>query len=179
MKTVFKCNWNSLFIFIGIAAILLPIGWIVLNIIFLQQLAEQNGSFKILQASLSGITDDRRLQLLLIAFCFGAFFEGAAGFGTLLAVGHLMLCTFVATGSADHRANPAHILGERTAPRHETSCKAAYGGAIHVECNALDHSLHILFVQASGGAMTASVGTFIACVDTVLMDFMSHGALRW
>ncbi len=65
---------------------LLPIGWIVLNIIFLQQLAEQNGSFKILQASLSSITDDRRLQLLLIAFCFGACFEGAAGFGTPVAV---------------------------------------------------------------------------------------------
>jgi lactate permease len=65
---------------------LLPIGWIVLNIIFLQQLAEQNGSFKVLQDSLSGITDDRRLQLLLIAFCFGAFFEGAAGFGTPVAV---------------------------------------------------------------------------------------------
>jgi lactate permease len=65
---------------------LLPIGWIVLNIIFLQQLAEQNGSFKILQDSLSAITEDRRLQLLLIAFCFGAFFEGAAGFGTPVAV---------------------------------------------------------------------------------------------
>ncbi len=65
---------------------LLPIGWIVLNIIFLQQLTEQNGTFKILQDSLSGITDDRRLQLLLIAFCFGAFFEGAAGFGTPVAV---------------------------------------------------------------------------------------------
>jgi lactate permease len=65
---------------------LLPIGWIVLNIIFLQQLAEKNGSFKILQDSLSGITTDRRLQLLLIAFCFGAFFEGAAGFGTPVAV---------------------------------------------------------------------------------------------
>ena len=65
---------------------LLPIGWIVLNIIFLQQMAEQNGSFKVLQDSLSGITDDRRLQLLLIAFCFGAFFEGAAGFGTPVAV---------------------------------------------------------------------------------------------
>ena len=65
---------------------LLPIGWTVLNIIFLQQLAEQNGSFKILQDSLSSITADRRLQLLLIAFCFGAFFEGAAGFGTPVAV---------------------------------------------------------------------------------------------
>ena len=65
---------------------LLPIGWIVLNIIFLQQLAEEHGSFKILQDSLSGVTEDRRLQLLLIAFCFGAFFEGAAGFGTPVAL---------------------------------------------------------------------------------------------
>ena len=65
---------------------LLPIGWIVLNIIFLHQLTEQNGSFKVLQDSLSNITEDRRIQLLLIAFCFGAFFEGAAGFGTPVAV---------------------------------------------------------------------------------------------
>jgi lactate permease len=65
---------------------LLPIGWIVLNIIFLHQLTEQNGSFKVLQDSIAGITEDRRLQLLLIAFAFGAFFEGAAGFGTPVAV---------------------------------------------------------------------------------------------
>ena len=65
---------------------LLPIGWIVLTIIFLHQLTEQNGSFKVLQDSLSGITPDRRIQLLLIAFAFGAFFEGAAGFGTPVAV---------------------------------------------------------------------------------------------
>ena len=65
---------------------LLPIGWIVLNIIFLQQLSEQSGSFKVLQDSLSGITEDRRLRLLLIAFCFGAFFEGASGFGTPVAL---------------------------------------------------------------------------------------------
>ena len=65
---------------------LLPIGWIVLNIIFLQQLTEQNGSFKVLQDSIAGITEDRRLQLLLIAFAFGAFFEGASGFGTPVAV---------------------------------------------------------------------------------------------
>jgi lactate permease len=65
---------------------LMPIGWIVLNIIFLYQLTEQNGSFRILQDSIAGITEDRRLQLLLIAFAFGAFFEGAAGFGTPVAV---------------------------------------------------------------------------------------------
>lgn len=65
---------------------LLPIGWIVLNIIFLHQLTEKNGSFRVLQDSIAGITQDRRLQLLLIAFAFGAFFEGAAGFGTPVAV---------------------------------------------------------------------------------------------
>src|SRR6516162_2917831 len=71
---------------LGAAFGLLPIGWIILNIIFLYQLTERLGLFKILQDSISGITDDRRLQLLLIAFCFGAFFEGAAGFGTPAAV---------------------------------------------------------------------------------------------
>ncbi|WP_029354152.1 L-lactate permease [Bosea sp. 117] len=70
----------------GAAYGLMPIGWIVLNIIFLHQLTEANGSFTTLQRSISGITGDRRLQLLLIAFSFGAFFEGAAGFGTPVAV---------------------------------------------------------------------------------------------
>ena len=70
----------------GAANGLLPIGWIVLNFIFLHRLTTENGSFKVLQDSLARITDDRRLQLLLIAFCFGAFFEGAAGFGTPVAV---------------------------------------------------------------------------------------------
>src|SRR5579863_4241199 len=65
---------------------LFPIGWIVLNVIFMYQLTVESGQFNILQHSLTGITQDRRLQLLLIAFCFGAFFEGAAGFGTPVAV---------------------------------------------------------------------------------------------
>ena len=65
---------------------LLPIGGIVLNVIFMYQLTLDAGLFKVVQESLTGITQDRRLQLLLIAFCFGAFFEGAAGFGTPVAV---------------------------------------------------------------------------------------------
>lgn len=70
----------------GAAYGLFPIGWIILNVIFLYQLTVETGSFKVMQDSLMGITRDRRLQLLLIAFCFGAFFEGAAGFGTPVAV---------------------------------------------------------------------------------------------
>ena len=70
----------------GIATGLFPIGWIILNVIFLYRLTVENGSFAVLQRSIAGITPDRRLQLLLVAFCFGAFFEGAAGFGTPVAV---------------------------------------------------------------------------------------------
>jgi lactate permease len=65
---------------------LLPIGWIILNVIFLYTLTTEKGLFPVLQKSLAAVTGDRRLQLLLIAFCFGAFFEGAAGFGTPVAV---------------------------------------------------------------------------------------------
>ncbi|MBP1661426.1 MAG: lactate permease [Candidatus Aminicenantes bacterium] len=70
----------------GAAYGLFPIGWIILNVIFLYNLSEEKGHFKVLRESLTGITGDRRLQLLLIAFSFGAFFEAAAGFGTPVAV---------------------------------------------------------------------------------------------
>lgn len=75
----------------GAAYGLMPIGWIVLNIIFLYQLTEERGQFAVLRDSIAGITDDSRLQLLLVAFCFGAFFEGCAGFGTPVAVTGAML----------------------------------------------------------------------------------------
>jgi lactate permease len=71
---------------LGAAYGLFPIGWIILNVIFLYDLTVEKGYFKVMQDSLTGITRDRRLQLLLIAFSFGAFFEGAAGFGTPVAV---------------------------------------------------------------------------------------------
>ena len=71
---------------LGAAYGLLPIGWIVLNVMFLYQLADGRGSFVVLRRLVSAVTDDRRLQLLLIAFALGAFFEGAAGFGTPVAV---------------------------------------------------------------------------------------------
>src|SRR5690242_11383048 len=63
-----------------------PIGWIVLNVIFLYRLTVEKGVFETLQTTIGGVTNDRRLQLLLIAFSFGAFFEGASGFGTPVAV---------------------------------------------------------------------------------------------
>jgi lactate permease len=71
---------------LGIVAGFFPIGWIVLNVIFLYQLTVATGQFELLKRAVGGVTEDRRLQLLLIAFSFGAFFEGASGFGTPVAV---------------------------------------------------------------------------------------------
>lgn len=76
---------------LGAANGLLPIGWIILNVIFLYQLTERAGYFKVLRESITTITTDRRLQLVLVAFSFGAFFEGAGGFGTPVAVTGAML----------------------------------------------------------------------------------------
>src|SRR6201988_3254617 len=70
----------------GTAYGLFPIGWIILNVIFLYQLTKERGLFDTLRHSITGLTKDARLQLLLVAFSFGAFFEGASGFGTPVAV---------------------------------------------------------------------------------------------
>src|ERR1700755_2765096 len=71
---------------LGVVAGFFPIGWIVLNVIFLYQITVATGRFELLKRAVGGVTEDRRLQLLLIAFSFGAFFEGASGFGTPVAV---------------------------------------------------------------------------------------------
>ena len=71
---------------LGIVTGFFPIGWIVLNVIFMYQLTVSAGRFEALKRAVGGVTPDRRLQLLLIAFSFGAFFEGASGFGTPVAI---------------------------------------------------------------------------------------------
>jgi lactate permease len=70
----------------GAAYGLFPIGWIILNLIFLYDLTVKSGLFEVLRGSLSRMAPDPRVQVILIAFSFGAFFEGAAGFGTPVAV---------------------------------------------------------------------------------------------
>ncbi len=70
----------------GAAYGLFPIGWIILNLMFLYQLTVEKGYFMILRSSLATLAPDPRLQVILIAFSLGAFFEGAAGFGTPVAV---------------------------------------------------------------------------------------------
>src|SRR3954452_21661975 len=71
---------------LGVVAGFFPIGWVVLNVIFLYRVTVETGRFELLKRAVGGVTEDRRLQLLLIAFSFGAFFEGASGFGTPVAI---------------------------------------------------------------------------------------------
>jgi lactate permease len=75
----------------GAAYGLFPIGWIVLCAIFVYDLTVRTGQFEVVKQTIAGLADDRRVQVLLIAFSFGAFIEGAAGFGTPVAISAAML----------------------------------------------------------------------------------------
>jgi lactate permease len=76
----------------GAAFGFLPIGWLIINAIFIYQLSVETGQFAVLQKQIAGVSGDRRIQALLLAFSFGAFIEGAAGFGAPVAIsGALMI----------------------------------------------------------------------------------------
>lgn len=66
-----------------------PIGWIVLMAVWLYRITVRAGNFEIIRSSVSAISADQRIQVLLIAFCFGGFLEGAAGFGIPLSLIHI------------------------------------------------------------------------------------------
>ena len=70
----------------GVAFGVLKIAWIVLAAVYLYDISVETGQFEIMKESIAGVTADRRLQVLLVAFCFGAFIEGAAGFGAPVAI---------------------------------------------------------------------------------------------
>ncbi|HVZ64506.1 MAG TPA: L-lactate permease [Lacunisphaera sp.] len=91
---------------------LLPIGWIILNVIFLYDIAVRTGQFEIMKQSIAGLSADRRIQVLLIAFCFGAFIEGAAGFGAPVAISAAML---IGIGFRPLQAAALSLIGN-TAP---------------------------------------------------------------
>ncbi|MDP1892061.1 MAG: L-lactate permease, partial [Gemmatimonadaceae bacterium] len=76
---------------LGAAYGLFPIGWILVNVLFLYRLAVDHGAFDALREHIADVTADRRMQLVLVAFSLGAFFEGAAGFGTPVAITSALL----------------------------------------------------------------------------------------
>ena len=75
----------------GAAFGLLPIGWLVLNLMFLYHMTVEKGWFDALRRSFTRVAPDKRIQLIFVAFCFGSFFEGIAGFGAPVAVSSALL----------------------------------------------------------------------------------------
>ncbi|MBK9714968.1 MAG: L-lactate permease [Kouleothrix sp.] len=91
---------------------LFPIGWIVLCAIFVYDITVKTGKFEVVKQTIAGLASDRRIQVLLIAFAFGAFIEGAAGFGTPVAISAAML---IGLGFAPLPAAGLALIGN-TAP---------------------------------------------------------------
>ena len=85
---VFGMPWQTAMAAAGYGACfgMFPIGWIVLTAVFLYVLTVESGEFDTVKASVVALSPDQRIQALLIAYCFGAFIEGAAGFGTPVAI---------------------------------------------------------------------------------------------
>jgi lactate permease len=96
----------------GAAFGLLPIGWIILGAIFVYDITVKSGDFEVMKHTIAGIASDRRIQLLLVGFSFGAFIEGASGFGTPVAICGAML---IGLGFRPLQAAGLALLGN-TAP---------------------------------------------------------------
>src|SRR5262245_57565578 len=108
-STVFHMPWSlsSASLLYGASFGLLKIAWIVVAAVFLYDVAVHTGQFEIMKHSVAAITADRRLQALLVAFCFGAFIEGAAGFGAPVAIAGAFI---IGLGFRPFHAAVLHLL---------------------------------------------------------------------
>jgi lactate permease len=143
----------------GAAFGVFPIAWIVFASIMLYRLAVDAGKFEIIKDSVGGLTDDRRLQALFIAFSFGAFIEGAAGFGAPVAVSGAMLAGL---GFSPFYAAGICLLAN-TAP-------VAFGSiGIPVITLAAVTGLPVMPVSAMVGRLSAMISVIIPAYLMVVM----------
>jgi L-lactate transport len=147
-------------VFFGAAFGLFPIGWVVFSAILLYRVTLESGKFEVLKESIGHLTSDPRLQALLIAFAFGAFIEGAAGFGTPVAVAAAML-----TGLGFEPFYAAAIcLLANTAP-------VAFGSiAIPITTLAVTTGLPLDRLSAGVGRICAPVSLFVPAYLILVMS---------
>jgi lactate permease len=144
----------------GAAFGLFPIGWIVFAAILLYRVTLESGKFDLLKDSIGHLTDDARLQALLVAFAFGAFLEGAAGFGTPVAVAAAML---TGLGFAPFYAAAICLLAN-TAP-------VAFGSiGIPITTLAVSTGLPLDRLSAGVGRICAPVSLFVPAYLIVVMS---------
>lgn len=146
----------------GILYGLLPIGWIVLNVFFLFKMLTASGAIDKLKKELISITDDKRLLLLIVAFCFGAILEGAAGFGTPVAITASIL---IGLGFSPLNASFLSLLAN-TAP-------VAYGGL----------GTPIIALQGVTGLelglLSATVGKILAPIAAIIPVWLVWSYAGW
>jgi L-lactate transport len=143
----------------GAAFGLFPIGWVVFSAILLYRVTLASGRFEILKDSIGHLTDDGRLQLMLVAFAFGAFIEGCAGFGTPVAVAATML---IGLGFSPFLSAAVCLLAN-TAP-------VAFGSiAVPITTLAVTTGLPVDRLSAGVGRICAPVSLFIPAYMIAVM----------
>src|SRR5205807_4055137 len=143
----------------GAAFGLFPIGWVVFSAILLYRVMQESGKFNTLKDSIGHLTDDGRLQMMLVAFAFGAFVEGCAGFGTPIAVAATML---VGLGFKPFVAAAVCLIAN-TAP-------VAFGSiATPITTLALTTGLPLQRLSAGVGRICAPVSLFIPAYMIAVM----------
>jgi lactate permease len=146
----------------GAAFGLFPIGWIILNAIFIYTLSVETGQFAVLQKQVSGVSKDRRIQALLIAFSFGAFIEGAAGFGAPVAITGALL---IGLGFRPLEAAKLSLIGN-TAP----VAFGALGTPLLTLASVTGMDLHVL---------TSMVGRQLGLVSLIIPFWLVAAQAGW
>src|SRR5205807_1308234 len=150
----------------GVAFGILKIAWIVLAAVYLYDISVHTGQFEIMKESVAGITADRRLQLLLVAFCFGAFIEGAAGFGSPVAIAGAFM---IGLGFKPFHAAALNLIAN-TAP-------VAWG--------AIGTPVHMLAQVTAGGVptpeadMNAMIGRILPITAIIVPFWLVRAMVPW
>jgi lactate permease len=146
----------------GVCFGLLKIVWIVVAAVYLYDIAVDTGQFEIMKHSVAAITQDRRLQLLLVAFCFGAFIEGAAGFGAPVAIAGAFM---IGLGFEPFHAAALNLIAN-TAP-------VAWG--------AIGTPIHTLAVVAAlpESDLNAMVGRILPILSAIVPFWLVRAMVSW
>jgi lactate permease len=146
----------------GVATGLMNIVWIVVAAVYLYDISVSTGDFEIMKSSVAGITADRRLQLLLVAFCFGAFIEGCAGFGSPVAIAGAFM---IGLGFKPFHAAALNLIAN-TAP-------VAWG--------AIGTPVHMLttVTQLPEGDMNAMIGRILPYTAIIVPFWLVRAMVPW
>jgi lactate permease len=150
----------------GVSTGLLNIVWIVIAAVYLYDISVSTGDFEIMKSSVAGITADRRLQLLLVAFCFGAFIEGCAGFGSPVAIAGAFM---IGLGFKPFHAAALNLIAN-TAP-------VAWG--------AIGTPVHMLAQVTAGGVptpeadMNAMIGRILPITAIIVPFWLVRAMVPW